>query len=169
MGVGYLPGVMLQVRAGRGFPSSRKATHALIERSEASYVKVMMSRANFILVSVIPALVLLVSLDCFTDSFSSCPWCTPSCVAPADGHNNQNRAPADSSFDQAVHRWSRRLNDQPGSNGFSPPVALALWQPAADDRAVHWTELPLRSLPLAQFWQFYWRAASEPRAPSLVS
>jgi len=157
------------VSALGGFKLLHKAASVLIERSEASGVKVVMSRARSILVSVIPALVLLASLDCFTDSFSSGARGSPGYVAPADGHNNQNHAPADNSFHQAFQRWSRRLNVQPSLEGFSPPVALALCRPAAHAPAVLWTHLPRANLALAQSWQFHWRAASEPRAPSSVS
>jgi len=153
----------------RVFEAWRKAAGALIERSEASRVEVMMSRVKSILVSVIPALVLLASLDCFTESFSCAGCGAPSYAAPAHGHNNQSPVPGESSLDQAVQRWSRRLNIQPGSEGFSPPVALALWQPAAPELAVRWTELSPANLALAQTWQFHWRAAAEPRAPSSVS
>jgi hypothetical protein len=143
-----------------------KSRQALIERSEASGVKVVMSRPRSILVSVIPALVLLASLDCY--SFSSGAWGAPGFAVPAGGHN-QNHAPADSSFDEAVQRWSRRLSVQVGSQGFSQPVGLALWQTAAGVPAGRWTNLPRANLALAQSWQFHWRAASEPRAPSSAS
>jgi len=128
-----------------------------------------MSRARSILIPVIPALVLLVCLDCFTDAFCSGAWGAPGYAAPADGHNNQNHAPADSSFDEAVQRWSRRLNVQPGSDGFSPPATVALREPATHDPSALCTHLPLANLALAQSWQFDWRAASEPRAPSSLS
>src|SRR5689334_19611198 len=102
-----------------------------------------MSRPRSILVSVIPALVLLASLDCY--SFSSGAWGAPGFAVPADGHN-QNHAPADSSFDESVQRWSRRLNVQPGSDGFSPPATVALREPATHDPSALCTHLPHANL-----------------------
>jgi hypothetical protein len=129
----------------------------------------MMTRGKAILASLIPALVLLVSLDCFSRSFTSCGCDATSGLLPAGGHGTQNQPSADNSFDQAVRRWSRRPNVQPGTDEFSSPAVLAAPQsalPAQSDRIFN---LPLTNLELAQAWQFHWRTASEPRAPSLAS
>jgi hypothetical protein len=120
------------------------------------------------LVSLIPALVLLASVDCLSDSFASCGCIGLSCLLSADGHCKHNQCATDNSFDKAAQRWSRRLNVQAGSDGFSP-VALALWQSVLPDQKVQPIDSPVADLELGQSWQFLWRTASEPRAPSPVS
>ena len=143
--------------------------NALIERLNANGVKLMMSRARTILVSLIPALVLLASVDCLSGLLSSSSCHELRCLLPEDGHRNHSQGSADNAIESAVQRWSRRLNAQPGSDGFSSPVILALTQSVLTAPPVHQIEPPPADLGLAQGWQFRWRTASAPRAPSLVS
>jgi hypothetical protein len=145
-----------------------KTANILIERSKASRVEAVMSRARSIVVSVIPALVLLASLDCIAGSLSP-GGAGPSYLAPAPGHNKHKEPPADTSLAQAVQRWNRRLSAQPGHDGFAGPDALALPHTALPHPALHALALSSENLGLAQCWQFRLRAASEPRAPTLVS
>ena len=128
----------------------------------------MMSRARAILVSLIPVLVLLASADCLNDSLSSCECNGLSCLLSTSGHGKQNEPLTDTSFDRDVERWSRRSNIQPGSDGFSSPVSFWLSQSVLPEQTFHPIYPPVANLVLAQAWQFHWRAASEPRAPSSV-
>ena len=128
----------------------------------------MMTRGKAILASLIPALMLLVSLDCFGRSFSSCGCDEPSCLLPAAGHAKHDQPPAVNSFDQAVRRWSRRPTVEPGTDRFSSLASLVA-QPALPAQSDRFFNSPIPNLELAQSWQFRWRTAPEPRAPSLVS
>jgi hypothetical protein len=165
-----LPWPTVLVCADAAAPNGWRTTvMALIEHLNADRVEVMMSRARAILVSLIPALLLGVSLDCFSDLLSSGGPDALYSLHAAGDRGQQHRPPADSSFAQAVQRWNRRLNAHPGSDGFGAPPALALSPSVLPDLTAARVALPLATLGLAQCWQFHWRTALEPRAPSLVS
>ena len=123
-----------------------------------------MSRVRVILVAVWPAMLLLVSVDGFGDYYGCGEF---SCLLSVEGGGKHNPPSGDTSFDQAVRRWGRRINIQPGPDGFSP-AALAQRQPQSDHVIFSSVSFPVK-LELAKCWQFLWRTASEPRAPSLVS
>ena len=169
MGAGHFRGIRFWRGFARMHKGWRTTANALLERLNASRVKGMMSRAGAIWVSLIPALFLLAAVDCFSNTCSSCGCDELSCLRSANGHSKHNQPPADNSFDQAVRRWNRRLNIQPGSDGFASPAALALSQSALPAPTGHRVNLPLANLELARSWKFRWRTALEPRAPSSVS
>ncbi len=127
-----------------------------------------MSRVKVILVVVMPALFLLVSADCFGDPTTGCGCGNFRCLFSANGGDKRESPPADNSFAPTVQRWSRRVNVQPGTDEFGAPVALAQTRIQAE-QAIFSVVPPLTSLELIQSWQFLWRTALEPRAPSLVS
>lgn len=127
-----------------------------------------MSRVRVILVVVMPALFVLVSADCIGDSTTGCGCDNLRCLFSADGGGKHKSPSADGSFASTVQRWSRRVNVQPGTDEFGTPVALA--QPRIQaEQAISSFVPPLTSLELIQSWQFLWRTALEPRAPSSVS
>lgn len=156
---------------GLGCAATGKSTtkNVLIERVTPNRVQLTMSRARAILVSVIPALMLLVSLDCFSDSFSCCGHEDSGCSISSAGHSKHGQPTTDNALDQAVYRLSRRLNAQLGSDGGYSPAALALSQFAPLQSTDCSAAVPPTNPRLAQVWQFHWRTASEPRAPSSVS
>jgi hypothetical protein len=141
----------------------------LIERWNASCVEVMMSRARTIVVSLIPAMLLVTSVNCFSDLVCGCARDHSGSGLFAGGHNQQHAPASDNSFDQVVGRWSRRINTQPGSDEFSSPVLIARPQYVFRIQTVGSCDCSRLTLSLAQCWQFHWRTALEPRAPSLVS
>ena len=69
---------------------------------------------------------------------------------------------------ERLQRWGRRINVQSGIDGSSPP-ALAQGRNTQHARRFGSFVFPGVSPALAQGWQFLWRTALEPRAPSLVS
>jgi hypothetical protein len=140
----------------------------LIERSNTSRVQLKMSRVRVILVLVMPALLLLVSTDCFGDPATGCGCGDLRCFFSAEGGGKQKSSSPDSSCTPTVQRWCRRVNVQPGSDVSGGPVALAQ-TPIQSEQAISTFVPPLTSLELIQAWQFLWRTALEPRAPSLVS
>ena len=142
---------------------------ALIEHLHANRVELMMSRGRTILVSLVPALLLLASMGWLSEPPSSCGFEALCSLRSASDHAQDRQPPADSSFAQAVQRWNRRLNAQPGSDGFTGPAALPSSPFVLPRLLIARVALPLDNLELAQSWQFHWRAALEPRAPSLLS
>ncbi len=127
-----------------------------------------MSRVRVIVVVVMPAFFLLVSADCFGDPATGCGCDRPPCLFPAQRSGKNKPSPADNSLGYTFQHSGRRVNVQPGTDGFGAPMALA--QTAIrPEQSIH-PFLPLpASLELIQSWQFLWRTAMEPRAPSLVS
>jgi len=139
----------------------------LFERWNGNRVQMTMSRARIIVVSLIPVLLLVSAANCF-----SCP------VSKGDGRNSlifsgkqgkQDTATWENSPAQAARRWGRRVNMQPGAEECvslatsSQSHFLLLDQTVDFDQIGHLTE------GLAQCWQFQWRTALPPRAPSSVS
>ena len=156
----------------------RRSSHAharattartLIEHPHANRVELMMSRGKTILVSLVPALLLLASMDWLSEPPSSCGFEALCSLRSASDHAQDHQPPADSSFAQAVQRWNRRLNAQPGSHGFAGPAALPSSPFVLPGPRVARVALPFVNNELAQCWQFHWRTALEPRAPSLAS
>ncbi len=127
-----------------------------------------MSRVKVILVVVMPALFLLVSADCFGDPTTGCGCDSIRCLCSAEGGGKHKAPSADNSFASTVQRWSRRVNVQPGTDEFGAPVAPDQ-TPTRPELTTSSYVPPLTSLELIQSWQFLWRTALEPRAPSLVS
>ena len=120
------------------------------------------------LLLLVPALVLLASVDCLSDSFSYCGCEDLSCALSSEGHGQNSQPTADPSFDQAIQRWSRRLNFHPGLDGCSRNAGLRLSQSALPG-LTDWSTAPRPGLlVVTQSWQFHWRTASEPRAPASV-
>lgn len=140
----------------------------LIERPNTSRVQLKMSRVKVILVVVMPALFLLVSADCFGEPTTGCGCADLRCLFSAEGDGKHKSASAENSFDPTIQRWSRRVNFQPGAGGSGAPVALAQ-TPIRPEQTISSFVLPSAGLELVQAWQFLWRTALEPRAPSLVS
>jgi len=129
----------------------------------------MMNRARTIVVSLIPALLLVGSLNCFGDLVCGYAGDHSGSGLFAGGHGRQHVPTSDNSFDQVVRRWSRRINIQPGSDGFPSPALIAGSQHVFPVQTAGSCDCPRLTWGLAQCWQFRWRTALEPRAPSLVS
>jgi hypothetical protein len=140
----------------------------MIERSNTSRVQLKMSRAKVNLVVVMPALFLLVFADCFGDPTAGCGRGNFRCLFSAEGGRKHKSSSPDSSFAPTGQRWSRRVNAQPGTDGFGAPAALAQTTVRPEHTIPSVVPLPA-GLELIQSWQFLWRTALEPRAPSLAS
>jgi len=138
----------------------------LIERSNMSHVQLKMSRVKVILVVVMPALFLLVSGDCFGDLTTGRRCNSPRCLLSHESGKHK-AASADNSFESTLQRC-RRVNVQHGTDGFGAPVFLAQSTIMPEQTISSFISLPA-SLERIQSWQFLWRTALEPRAPSLVS
>jgi hypothetical protein len=142
--------------------------HFLIERANIGSVQLQMSRIKVILAAVIPALVMLVSWDWIGDSTRSCCGDNFRCLFSAEGNGKHKSSTADHSFDSTARRWSRRVNVQRGTDGFGTPVAPAQTEIRPEQTISSFVPLP-GGRERIQSWQFFWRTALEPRAPSFVS
>jgi hypothetical protein len=127
-----------------------------------------MDRVCAMFTTLIPVLFLLASRQLVLDSSVVCAWqhCSgPICVCqPAKQTHSRDIL----FFEQSVRWMNRRLAKPFGSDGFSPSTFC-------EDRLPDLSVLHISSIGsqaqfgLAQHWQFYWRTALEPRAPSAAS
>ena len=127
-----------------------------------------MNRIKVMLGSLLPALWLSATGYCFLDSISE--YTGDRYVASILATRQGNRLPVQGScsFDQSARCWSRRLWHS-GPNGLPPFLAgsdLVLPGLLQADIPLTLSDGPFG---LAKCWQFYWRTALEPRAPSSVS
>lgn len=127
-----------------------------------------MSRVKVILVVVMPALFLLVSADFSGDSTTACRCDSLRCLFSAQESGKHKSPSADNSLASSVQRSSRRVNVQLGTGEFGAPVALAQ-TPIRPEQTISSFVPSLASLEPIHAWQFLWRTALEPRAPSLAS
>jgi hypothetical protein len=119
--------------------------------------------------SLLAALLLLASGYCFLESISE--HAGDLQIASISATRTGNRLPlqGSGSFEQSARCWSRRAWVHSGPDGF--PLFLAVSDLARP--GLLQAEVPLTlfdgPLGLAKCWQFHWRTALEPRAPSSVS
>ena len=128
-----------------------------------------MDRVRIVICSLLPALWVLASGHCLADSVSGCAdgcGCT-SVSATEDG--GQAPLPDARSFEQSARLLSRRMGMQTGWGGLWVPAAVSASGLGEPEQASAPLTVSTDALGLARCWQFYWRTASEPRAPSSVS
>jgi hypothetical protein len=151
------------------FQTSERFVMGGIERLRGRGVKGSMDRVRTVICSLLPALWLVAAGHCFADPVvgraDGC--CRTSVSATEDnGHAPSKDA---RSFEQSARVLSRRVGPQTGWGGLLTPAAV----PASGFGEPEQSSSPLRvsseALGLAKCWQFYWRTAREPRAPSSVS
>ena len=128
-----------------------------------------MDRVGKVICSLLAALWVLAAGHCLADPVSGCPdGCCRSSVSATEGSEH---APLTDvrSFEQSARLLNRRMGMQTGWGGLLVPVAVS----APGFGELEHASAPLAAstdaLGLAKCWQFYWRTASEPRAPSSVS
>lgn len=128
-----------------------------------------MQRMRLILGSLLPAVWLLASGYAGVDTLSG--YAGGCCVVSILSAQAGQRLPVPGScaFDESARSWSRRHLLDSGAESFPPPLEAS--DPASPRLLVGALRAQVSedSLALAQSWQFFWRAASAPRAPSLVS
>lgn len=141
----------------------------VMKRSAGSGVKRSMDRVRIIFVVVVPALWLVTSGQWFVGRGGSCidglvcVW--------ASGCQRGERCPAKKvySFEQSARPINSRIQTQSGPDNLpllgtvSYPAVLVLTPLAAGFPG------PEGPAALAKWWQFEWRTAREPRAPSSAS
>jgi hypothetical protein len=117
----------------------------------------------------IPLLWLVASLNTLGDSVPS-PDRRPSASAiSTGGHGGQDFGAFACSSEQSIRRWSRRLNETSGTIGFTPVPTLSGYLLLLPDHVSDASGFLHLSLVFGNSWQFHWRTALEPRAPSIIS
>jgi hypothetical protein len=140
-----------------------------IERSKARGVKASMDFVRPVICLLLPALWVVAAGHCLADSVSGCPdGCGRALVSAKEGSDH---APLKDvrSFEQSARLLSRRAGEQTGWGGLLVPVAVAAPGFGELEQASAPLTVSTDALGLAKCWQFDWRTASEPRAPSSVS
>ncbi len=82
------------------------------------------------------------------------------------GSHHQDTAATGGSLEQTARRWVRRVQIQPGLERFQGPATFAQFEFPTRTGTTFSADSPCVRLSLAQCWQFRWRTALEPRAPS---
>jgi hypothetical protein len=142
----------------------------LVERLGVNRVKRTMARVKTVLALLIPALWLVASMSCALDPVNGFVSEGSSPTLTVRGNGKADSSIPSDSLAQSARRWSRRINTQSGHDGPSTPAALTSGQfPPTIQNASLPARSSLFSLNLGNCWQFYWRTALEPRAPSSVS
>lgn len=140
-----------------------------IERFKTKGVeRMMMRRGKLILSLLISGLWLVGSLGSFGEQSTGSVADRLGKSLSAAGHNHDISASA-GSFDQAIRRAVRRPTIQPGSERLLTPAVIAQAQVHLVDLPFYGLDCSHDTLGLAQSWQFQWRAALLPRAPSRIS
>jgi hypothetical protein len=146
-----------------------RLSSAPVEHSNLSGVKGTVNRTRFILVSLFPALWLVASANCLIDPVCACASNGLDTSVSSRGHGKHDASTPVCSFEQSARRWSRRLNVQAGPEGLPTPVTLSQPQLPQLEHIDALSVGSRSSFGLAKCWQFRWRTALEPRAPSSVS
>jgi hypothetical protein len=128
-----------------------------------------MNRSRVILALLFPALWLAVSASGLLDPVSGCASNPLLSFVSAGRHTKPDTSNSVCSLEQSARRWSRRLNDQTGPAGTPTPVAISQFQPSHLEQIETFTVGSRSLFGLANSWQFRWRTALVPRAPSSVS
>jgi hypothetical protein len=121
-----------------------------------------------ILISLLPVLLLVVSANGF-----GAPDCSHNRPGAASGifggkQVKHDTATFEPSLVQTARRWSRRVNMASGAEEFVSPATTTQSCFGLSDQTES-ADFPRLTTGLAQCWQFLWRTALAPRAPSLVS
>jgi hypothetical protein len=141
----------------------------LIEQTNRQRVEIRMTQARGILVSLIPTLLLVASVNCLGASMRErADQHLADCSLAAASGSRHTTSACDISFEQTARRWARRLQIHTGGNGLVSPATIGQWQLALPSRTIDLCDWP-PGPDLAQCWQFQWRTAFDPRAPSTVS
>jgi hypothetical protein len=146
-----------------------RLSSAAVERPNLIGVKGTVNRARAILVCLFPALWLVASANCLVDPVSVCAGNGLASSVSGRGHGRHDPSNAVSSLERSARRWSRRLNVQSGPDGFPTPAMLSQLRLPELEPVEACSVGSQSSLGLAKCWQFLWRTALEPRAPSSVS
>ena len=138
------------------------------ERLGRCGVKVPMDRVRIMLVWLLPALCVAAGQG-VPKSASGYPTGSLCTSLSASRHRGHSRLPDVCAIERLARQFNRRAGTQLGAGGLPVPVPGSEVQPCTIRSIFFSAFSPNESLALAQCWQFRWRTALEPRAPSSVS
>lgn len=162
---------MLSVRLVRALPNQPfqiglSFVTATLERLRAPCVKGTMEQVRLVVSSLLPALWLVAAGHCLADPVSEhaarCHDTSVSAGKPAGSAPFTDAC----SLEQSARLSSRRVGTQAGGVGFLTPALVATPEVRDREPVSVSSTVSADALGLAQCWQFYWRTALEPRAPS---
>ncbi len=155
----------------RGRNSLRVRTR-LTEQSNRSGVKMTMKRAGLFAILLTPTVLLIAatsSLVSPVDGLASSRPGSPRYAAGNHRHDSSN-AICYSCLDPASRRSGRRIIDHSGPAGGFPQAVAHFPAPVQQPDSIAQSGGETQTHPgLAQCWQFKWRTALNPRAPSSLS
>jgi hypothetical protein len=128
-----------------------------------------MNRLRVMLVWLLPTLCVAAAGQCVLEPVSgNLAGCFRASLS-SSRRGEHTRMPDARSFEQSARLVGRRIGTQSGPSGFPVPLPGSELAPTALGRAYLCAFSSEESLALAKCWQFRWRTALEPRAPSSVS
>jgi len=140
-----------------------------IERLGGRGVKASMELVRTVMSSLLIALWVLAAEHCHADPVIGCPdgSCRTSVSATQDG----DHAPLTDvrAFENSARLLNRRVGMQAGRDGLLMPADVSTSMLGEVERFYAPLTVSIDTLAIAKCWQFHWRAASEPRAPSSAS
>jgi hypothetical protein len=151
------------------FQKWRRFVTGRIERLGSLGVKASMELVRTVICSLLPALWVLAAGHCLADSVNGCPdGCDRPLVSATEGSNH---APLKDvrSFEQSARLLHRRVGMQTGWGGLLMPPAVSTSMLGELEHSYAPLTVCTDALGRAKCWQFYWRTALDPRAPSSVS
>ena len=153
----------------RGFQTLEGFVTSAVERFGNRGVEPSMDRVRTSLCSLLSALWVLAAGHCLAGPVSGCPDECGRTAISAAGHGGHAPVTDVRSFEQSARLLNRRVGPQVGWSLVPVTVAIS----TSGFEGLYHASAPLtistEALGLAKCWQFYWRTASEPRAPSSVS
>lgn len=141
----------------------------VFERLRSSAVKASMVRVKVMLVWLLPTLGLAGSGQYVFEPVGGFPACFARAAFSAAEHGKRPRMPDVRSFEQMARLQNRRMGTHSGHSGFPVPILGSEPRLLTLRQACLSAVSSEAALGLAKRWQFQWRTALEPRAPSLVS
>ena len=151
-----------------GFQTGAVFVAKAFERSRGRGVKATMARVRVMLTLLLPTLCLAEG-QCVLGPVGGYTAVFVCASFSATRQGEHRRMPDARSFEQVARLLNRRVGTQSGPGGFPVPMADPEVQLAALGPVCLSAFSSAESLALAQCWQFRWRTALEPRAPSSVS
>jgi hypothetical protein len=140
-----------------------------IERLGRVGVKASMDLVRTVICSLLPALWVLAAGNCLADSVCRCAdGCGQTSISARE--HSSHPPPKDALvFEQLARLLNGRTGTQPGWGSLLIPTAVSASGPGELEFPCAPLTISAEAFGLAKRWQFHWRTALEPRAPSSVS
>jgi len=128
-----------------------------------------MEQVRVILVTLLPAFWLVASDSSAAKTAGACTHSPGRALVSACDHGKKGPLQDALALGQKGRHSTGRLGTQPGPNGFTPTFADSRYQLPRLERVGLFSPVAQAPPDLTKCWQFFWRTALEPRAPSSVS